>query len=1218
MKKGQVERNELLRYALQHPPPNVTVKLPVGFDTLDNIDLALCPSPLPLYAEAERAAAASRHGKTQTFVFDVKDAIVYIGGSSGGVQRARASSQNSRTKPPKSPHDAPRSADAKSEAAASASNPRATAEAGPASPGPNTETTAPAERHARAEPQQPQQQQQRIVAMEQSPPHSPSGSGSPSTSNTNAAATAGGAAPAADAEQNKGFFGHIVSTFRGLAAADAAAAGSTASRPASAPTHRTATRAVNTSKGRNASPGGSGSLFSSLWNPLTSMRGAQNPSQRPSAASPVSESASAPDTAHRMESLQIPLCGTTPGTMSEVITRQFGPVFEAVEERRRQSVTATTAATDFPRPPSIQLCEVLNSALLTPFLESLPFYAYDNLVFCTGVLVTKRRSAYEAEMNNVYRRVFAVTDEQHRRSLANVTPPALRTPVDASDPAAVAARQRSIANLQGDVATLRLLCDESGDDEYVARTEQLIYCIENYPDNPGDTHVPFAIRAMMYAACLLPLYELDLSTLSPIYTEKDVAHCLALLRARLGISPQTEQYCHLHAQLLANDQCGSVEAQAVFLKDVARAVSTLGARDIGTSELSPPVKYAYYVLQEAFCLAAVPMPWLDSTFSYDMQRSVSAVFIEACTSLPSCMLSAMLLVEDMPVLPPTADPEAFLLAFMEVFVNSGVFRNYAELMDDNEDEAERSGGTTSAVALLQQVGSGLDTKQKAYCKMLTRSFPLAMFIVVPGRVRIGAYILLVRHWGNAFPNEQQEVPKDFQSAMEAFLLYLLGGCGPERHLEQAAHLRSLLVRTAQTYLAPFSILAKNEEAFFARGVMQDLQRMQMTWATSLDEDSTAPPHDVRRFLRTTYDAPRPPPLGSDPSSQQHSRVVNCMASVKALLERCMEGFPKVAAVAKNAKVPFIAAEYERIASAVAARNAAGSQLPGAVHRLHTVVRIKESLVECMARSHRKYELVRVVTGAPAVPMESLQETHVRSIYEAVLQLCDTISIEILSTGAVAGLLERFMRLDAKQYQVLKQSHGKNEDFPMPRAYPDVTMRAIVDEIQRATSAVCARLDYEPAVRQVHYRVGHNFVACLFAVYVDSPGVFLSTADAPLILADLDLVRAAFFGAKPDSSPDSSALDAVNSACQVAAHVLRTSGAELLEKLSGIVQYVMSKPSAELVNGAAGVPPLHTLPDSSDDSPWCQFVVRRVLDHRKDFKKSMWINYQARQRTKTMY
>ncbi|KPA79332.1 hypothetical protein ABB37_05783 [Leptomonas pyrrhocoris] len=1193
MKKAQEERNELLRYALQHPPPNVVVKLPKGFDSFDNIDLALCPSPLPLYAEAEKAAANAKGGKAPQFHFDMKGSLTFVGGSSGGVQRATPSAGSSRTKRLKSPRDGHSSPEAKPETS---------------SPGHGQRTANDGTAAASASP--PAESQQRIVASEQSPPHPANAHISPSTASSN-----GGNNATPEPEQSKGFFAHIVGTFRGLNGADPQQSNSSPNtRAAPARTQRILTRSPTAIKQRSVS--GSSGIFGSFLNPFSTARVARNSSQGASAASPHSEDSGSPDTARRMEQLQIPLCGSTPATMSEAITRQFGPVFDAVDEHRRARATALTAAKEFPKPPNIQLCEVLNSAPVAAFLDVLPIFAYDNLVMCASVLTTKKRDVYDAEMRNVYRRVFNISEEQHRRILANVTPPALKAPFNEADPAAVAERRRYIAGFRGDAKLLRLLCEESTDDDYVARTEQLLYCIENFPDSPGDALVPFAVRAMVYAACLMPLYQLDLSTLSPIYTEKDVEHCLALLRSRMGISSRIEKYCHLHAQLLANDQCGSVEAQAVFLKGVARAVSSLGARDIADSQLTPPVKYAYYVLQESFCLAAVPMPWLDSTFSYDMQRSVSAVFIETCLALPSCMLSAMVLVEDMQVLPPTEEGEAFLLAFMEVFVNSGVFRNYAELVDEDADSA-RAPSSGSAAVLLQQVNSGLDTQQKAYCKMLTRSFPLAMFLLVPGRLRIGAYILLVRHWGNAYPGAHHEVPSDFQAAMSAYLLYLLGSCGGDKWVGHSPQLSSLLVRCTQTYLAPFSVLAKDEEASFASLAQQQLEKLQPQWAATLD-DATQPPSDVLGFLRTVFDTPRPPPLGSDPSSQHHVRLVSWAQFATALLRRCMEGVPRVAPASSNAKTPYIAAEYERIHRAAALRNANEPLLPGAVHRLHTVVRLKEVFCECLSSSHRTYELVRSVSGAPTVGMTDIQEEHSQSVYDAVLQLCDTISIETLSNGTVKDLFAKFMRLDTKQYQAMKQNHGKNEDFPMPRAFPEVTMGRIIEEIQQATAVVCARLDYEPAVRQVHYRVGHNFVAYLFAVYVDGAGVFLSTADAPLILADLDLVRVAFFETNPDPSPVVADVDVVSTACKAVAHAMRTSGAELLEKLYGIVQYIMSRPSSELINGGAGVPPLHTLPESSEDSPWCQYVVRRVLEHRKDSKWTTWINYQTRQRTKTMY
>ncbi|CAC9492601.1 hypothetical protein conserved [Leishmania donovani] len=1198
MKSVQAERDELLLYALRHPPPNVSLKLPDGCASLEHVDLTSCPSPTTLYAEAERAAQHAKGKKVPKFELDLTKCFTVIGSSSGGVQRAKNAAPTSRSKHSRSPPELPAKKEAKPDLPNANRGSYSTIDGSSSSPhvaAKNDSSHSPDKRGDSGSP--------KLAASEQSPPRP--------------VQPPPGASNSAAQEGNKGLLGFLIGALKGLGSVEGAAAvpdsGRRLSGSSASTTNDSRASAASKRQGtRPASATGSstGKILSSVWNPLSSsIQGVRQTSPVTSLPGAAKEELNVSDVARLMEQMQIPLCGTTPGTISSNIATQFGTVFDAAAQQRKMNEEATAAAFSFPRPPHIQLCEVLDSAPLAPFLDILPIFAYESLLLATGVLLTQKRDMYAQELGNVYRRVFNITEEQHTRSLANVTPPALRRALDDGDAVAKEERRRYLSELRPNASTLRLLCENSNDDDFVSRAEQLQSVIERYPDLPGDTQVPFAIRAMVFAACLIPLYHRDLSTLSPIYSAKDVESCLAALREYLSILPQTEHFCHLHAQLLASDKGGSVEAQAVFLKDLARSISHYGISGIANAQLTPAVKYAYYVMQETFCLAAVPMPWLDSSFSDDMQRSATAAFIEACLALPPCMLSAMVLVDDMPVLPPTSSSEDILLALMEVFVNSGVFRSYAELVDDNTNVQH-----LSAATLFQMAGNSLDTKQKAYCQMLTRSFPLAPMLIVPGRLRIGAYILLTRHWGGLYPGATQNVPKDHKASLDAFLDYLLDGCDGERRTSESKTLCVLLKRATQRYLAPLDTLAQYDEAAHVKFAKQLMEEISLPWADTV-ECASAPLGDVMRYVQAVFGAPRPPPLGGDPAAQQYARMCSWLDIVTALIEKCLEGFPTVAAAAPSDKMPALAAESECVGIACAKLCRYPALLPRGVHRLQTLVRVREGFEECLMRSRQQYDLVRRVTGAPPVPTDEITEKIWRNLYSAVLKLCNSLSIYILTQYSVKDLMSKFMQLDANQYKLMKCSAAKLEDLPMPRLYPDVTMQRILDEVRCVLDRVRETINFEPAVRQLRYRLGHYFTACLFAVYVDGAEVFLSPADAPLILADLDIVRAFFFEPSADKQrTPPTGRDHCNT-FQGAAQALRVSSAELLEKLYSVVQYVMSKPSSELVTGGAGVPPLHTLPECSDNSPWCQYVVRRVLEHRKDFKSSMWESYKARVRAK---
>ncbi|KAG5503555.1 hypothetical protein JKF63_05695 [Porcisia hertigi] len=1191
MKRLQAERDALLLYVLQHPPPNVSLKLPDGCTSLERVDLTTCPSPVALYAEAEKAVQHANGKKVPIFEFDMTKCFIVVGGSSGNVQRTWNASSSHQGRRSSSLRGLLLNSETKADVLSvnerqhsSRNNNLLVSLVRRKSPFSSSEDRG--ESHA----QQVGASKKSLPGTSQLPPGESS------------SAAAGG---------NRGFLGQLLRLLKSLGNVEESTAGLGDAFVGSSHPPSTLNSSIDSAAAKGKVPlspmttgSATGGILASVWSPLSSsMRGTRRNSRTINQLGSSREEPDALDVAQRLEQLQIPLCGTTSGTISFNIASRLDPVFDVAAEQRRIEEETTAANISFPRAPRIQLCEVIDSAPLAPFLDTLHIFAYESLLMATGVLLTKKQDKYARELENVYRRVFSITDEQHARSLANVTPPGLRQALEGGGAMLKQECLRYLSELRPNAATFRLLCDNSNDDSFVSRAEQLLSVIERYPDLPGDTYVPFAVRAMIFAACLVPLHQLHLCTLNPIYSEGHVENCLAALRTYFGILPQTEHFCHLHAQLLASDQCGSVEAQAVFLKDVARAVSHCNITSIAEAPLTPPVKYAYYVLQETFCLAAVPMPWLDSSFSADMQRSVTAAFIETCLALPPCMPSAMVLVEGAVVLPPTAHSEDILLALMDVFVNSGVFRNYAEMVSDKADAHH-----LSAETLFQRIAKGLDTGQRAYCQMLTRSFPLATMLIVPGRLRIGAYVLLSQLWGNLYPGATNDAPKDYKVSLDALLDYLLDGCNGEQRTIESEPLCALLMRATRRYLAPLDTLARCDEAVHIKSAKQLMEKITLQWAGTV-ERAKAPSDNVVRYVRAVFEAPRPPPLGGDPAAQQNSRLCNCLEVVTALIRRCMEGFPSVSAADTDDKLPFLAAESRRVRAACVKLRGFPALVPGAVHRLHTLARVQRGFDECLARSHRQYDRVRRVTGAPPVSTEEIKDEFWRSFYAAVLQLCDSLSIHILTQDAILGLMSKYMRVDVKKFKSAKRRASTLEDFSSPRLHPAVTMGRILDEVRRALEDVCRAIDFDVAARQLHYRLCYNFTAWLFALYFEEPVAFLNPTDASLILTDLDAVRA-FFKVKP-YHPDTLPVGVSSERDQGAVQSLHVLSADLLDKLYSVVQYVVTKPSSELVTGGVGVPPLHRLPECSNDSPLCQYVARRVLEHRKDFKSSTCENYKAR-------
>ncbi|KAH9597069.1 hypothetical protein LSM04_001764 [Trypanosoma melophagium] len=817
----------------------------------------------------------------------------------------------------------------------------------------------------------------------------------------------------------------------------------------------------------------------------------------------------------------------------------------------------------FPDPPSIELCPVIENDLLTEFGENddkQNLLVYEHLLLGADLFIGVHGQRYEKEMRRGFQKAFDISEEQHLRSIQSL----MEITADRSD-----------IPISIDTSTIQRLVDTSSDKEFVQRNEKILRVCRKHPDNPGGHEYPLVLRAFIYAGALCPLYRIDTNCVGEaLLQEEQVSHTLTALRRKLGISSSLDPFCRLHARLLSIDEKVELDRQRAFLKEIAKAVNALSrsTQSLGKVPLTPDTKYKLYVLQEIFELCCAPMTLISAINSEHTLICISALFLESCVSLPSEFLSAYVRVDGRQVLPPTSSVDDFLIAFLMIFVVCCILRSFSS-------PKFRINCVEPPQQLLDTLISVGD-RARAYCELLSHSVQHAVVLTLPG-MSLAASHVIAQHWAKAIRGDK--TPEDFVEGTNALLAFLAKFSSPG--VENDKEMSRALLSSTRRYLSWIAPLIERYDYTVRERVQQKLRKVKLNL------------QDVVHFTRDTQIlvnalveeivTPMPSPLLSWAKElvfQRLSYVSDCINDTAGLIKG---GFMRPDILNEGiAQHSGYIQEYKTILEIGDKMSIPPPSLDDITLRLNTLFVLKSGWKRFLAFTKEDYRVVRGVTGVPAISFENVVRSSGEHLTEIMFTLCEFAAVAIIRGEIGSLLFEKFMKTDMRLFRNLK-----TDKIPMaerrhfPREFPDVTMKFILLKLESSLVVFTEHLTDSAIVREVRTRALLHFVAALFYVYLEgSQDRFFCPEEGESILEDLGSVDA--FILSFQSSGDQK--------YRPIAHVR-----ELLHNLRQIVRYCFSQTTSVLIDGGEGVPPFAQLPETSGTSPWCKYIVRRVLEHRKD-------------------
>ncbi|ORC88861.1 uncharacterized protein TM35_000152920 [Trypanosoma theileri] len=820
----------------------------------------------------------------------------------------------------------------------------------------------------------------------------------------------------------------------------------------------------------------------------------------------------------------------------------------------------------FPDPPSIELCPVIENDVLNDFGENYDkqnVLFYEHILLGVDVFIGPQAMRYEKEVCSGFLKAFNISDAQHVRSLQNLKQLTL---------------DRRDLPISIDITTIQRLVDTSVDKEFVQRMKKILRISRKHPDTPGGNEYPLALRAFIYAGALCPLYKIDTRRGGEtLLQEEQVSYTLTALRRKLGISSALDPFCRLHARLLSMDEKAELERQRAFLKEIATAVNALSrsTQSLGKVPLTPETKYKLYILQEIFELCCIPMTLISAINSEHTIICVSALFLESCVSLPSEFLSVYVRIDGRQILPPTSSVDDFLLVLLMVFVGRSVLRTFSSpkfLMNSAEPPQQ----------LLDKLTSVGD-RARAYCELLSHSVQHAVVLILPG-ISLAASHVIAQHWAKAIRGDK--TPDDFVEGITALLSFLAKFSSPG--VENDKEMSRALLSSTRRQLSWIAPLIERYDYSVREQVRQKLRKAKLSL------------QDVGHFTRDAQFlvvalveeivAPMPSPLlwwAQELVFQRLSYVSDCINDTAGLVKGRFV-HPNIQNEGITQQSGYIQ-EYKRLLELGEKMSVPPLSLDDITLRLNSLFVLKSGWKRYLAFTKEDYRLVRGVTGVPAISFEHLVRSTGEHLAEMVFALCEYAAVAIIRVEIGSLLFEKFLKTDMRLLRSMKtdktSASGRRH---LPREFPDVTMKLILQKLESSFGTLAEQLSDSTMVREVRTRALLHFVASLFYVFLEGTHDRLfCPEEVDSILEDLDNVDA-FIQSFQTTESD------VDKKHHPIVHIR-----ELLQNLRQIVRYCFSQTTSVLTDGGEGVPPFAQLPETSGTSPWCKYIVRRVLDHRND-------------------
>ncbi|KEG13707.1 hypothetical protein DQ04_00831040 [Trypanosoma grayi] len=819
-----------------------------------------------------------------------------------------------------------------------------------------------------------------------------------------------------------------------------------------------------------------------------------------------------------------------------------------------------------PEPPLIEFCPLICNDILTELDDNDEYVllVYEHLLLSVDLLRDADHTRYEEEVRCGFQKVFEISDEQHQRSLCNL---------------AQGANEEHVAVTYISVPTVRRLIRSSTDKGFVGRMQKILRACSGHPDVPEQTEYPLALRAFLYAGALCPLYKFDRHHADgTMLQEEQVRNTLAALRSKLNICSSLDPFCHLHARLLSAEEGFAIKRQHAFLKGVTSAVSALSesAQSLGKKSLTPETKWKLYILQETFEMCSTSMTLLGAVRSDSAFLGVSALFFESCLSLPPEFLSAYVRVEGGDLLPPTSSVNDFLLTLLMMFTTSGVLRNYS-------DAKYRVGPAGTPEQLLEELGD-VDKRVRTFCRMLSHSIEHAAVFVVPGVAAVASHVI-AEYWRRS--NTNREIPYDFVEGVHALVIFLVKYAPPG--VEGDAEMSRVLVFGARhcfSWLVP--LIERYDSAVWER-MRQKLQAVTniLNGDCSLLREAV----NLMNSVKEEMTVPMPSPLVPQPEELVRRRTSH-IATVLNGVARCFRGrfVSPTKHVGAEATHHSYIEKYKALLEYGEKTATQATPLEEVAVCLNCLSILQDGWRYVIAQFEEDYKKVRRVTGAPGISFKNIMEEGREQLTDRAAKLCHFAAASIIRVELGSLLFEKFMKRDMRAARSMRFGKAAVEERrSLPREFPDVTMKLILHELDSALAAFYAQVIDSSMQKDVRALAMLHLVGALYYVYVEgAPDRYFYPEDWEAIAQELESVEVFILGSSKEKTAHRS---------YVSGPVARS--LEMLKYLKQIVRYCFSQPSSVLVDGGEGVPPFAQLPETSDTSPWCKYVVRRVLERRKD-------------------
>jgi hypothetical protein len=265
-------------------------------------------------------------------------------------------------------------------------------------------------------------------------------------------------------------------------------------------------------------------------------------------------------------------------------------------------------------------------------------------------------------------------------------------------------------------------------------------------------------------------------------------------------------------------------------------------------------------------------------------------------------------------------------------------------------------------------------------------------------------------------------------------------------------------------------------------------------------------------------------------------------------------------------------------------------------------------------AHSPEAAKRPFTDEPTIMvLKSVVEEALHNINRFYGNLAETLALRVVHYGSLHNEMhEKLLKLDIRFYRAHKYdkrflaAEGKNAHLrPL---YPQYTMDTVLDGVERELHAFVRQSPAaETIVRISAYIYAHLTSLYTFIILDGGDERWFYPDQSKALLADVDMMESFLTKNIPDCSVErhhgdvGTLWDHISTEYAIESCKWFDSGNAVVRSLRSILGVLFPVSSEDLVHGGEGVPAFHTLQETrtEGETPFCRYLVRRILCHRKD-------------------